>query len=463
MEQQQMTDKNPLGYAPIGRLMLQFSIPSIITQVVSSLYNVVDQIFIGQGVGYLGNAATNVIFPFAILAMAVSFMLGDGGAAFMNLNLGQGNKFEASKSVGNVVAASLVSGVALTAVCLVFLEPLCRLLGATDDSISYALDYGSIIAIGFVFTNFANSVSALIRADGSPRYSMAVMISGAITNTILDPLFIFGFGWGVKGAAWATIIGQVVSAVLCVSYFARFKHIDFKLSRLKIELKTIGRICALGISSFITLAVVCLVVSLVNNTLVFRGSQSIYGADIPLAAFGITMKINQIIMSVCIGIAAGCAPIISFNYGARQTERVRKTVMRCIVAAVAIMAFATVWYEFFPQYIARIFGSESELYERFSVRTFRIYLCFSVLNGFQVCSGLFFQAIGKPLQSLVISLSRQLLFFVPLMLLMSFFMGIDGILWAGPAGDGLAFLLALPLVLVQFGKFKNGEIIHVKS
>jgi putative MATE family efflux protein len=453
------TDKNPLGYAPIGRLMLQFSIPCIITQVVSSLYNVVDQIFIGQGVGYLGNAATNVIFPFTVLAMAISFMLGDGGGAFMNLNLGQDKKAEASKSAGNVAIASLVSGLALTAVCLVFLEPLCRLLGATDDSISYALDYGSIIAIGFVFTNFANSVSALIRADGSPRYSMAVMISGAVTNTILDPLFIFGFGWGVKGAAWATIIGQIVSAVLCVSYFARFKHIDFKFSSLKIELKTIGRICTLGISSFITLAVVCLVVSLVNNTLVLHGSQSVYGADIPLAAFGITMKVNHIIMSVCIGIAAGCAPIISFNYGARQIERVRKTVIRCMAAAVTIMAFATVWYEFFPQYIVRIFGSESELYERFSMRTFRIYLCFSVLNGFQVCSGLFFQAIGKPLKSLVISISRQLLFFIPGMLLMSSFMGLDGILWAGPAGSILAFLLALPLVLVQFGKFKKMEAV----
>jgi Na+-driven multidrug efflux pump len=209
--------RNPLGYAPIGRLMMQFSIPSIITMIVSSLYNIVDQIFIGQSIGYLGNAATNVIFPLTVLAMALSLMIGDGGAAFMNLNLGQGNKSEASKTAGNVVTASLVSSIVLSVVCLIFLNPLCRILGGTNDSLPLALDYGSIVVFGFIFTNFSNSVSALIRADGSPRYSMVVMISGAITNTILDPLFIFGFGWGVKGAAWATVIGQAVSAVLCAS------------------------------------------------------------------------------------------------------------------------------------------------------------------------------------------------------------------------------------------------------
>jgi putative MATE family efflux protein len=346
-----MTDvnkaQNPLGHAPIGRLMLQFSIPSIITLVVSSLYNIVDQIFIGHSIGYLGNAATNVIFPLTVLALALSLMIGDGGAAFMNLNLGQGNKSEASKAVGNVVTASLVSSITLSIVCLIFLKPLCRLLGATSDSLSFALDYGSIVTLGFVFTNFSNSASALIRADGSPRYSMAVMISGAITNTILDPLFIFGFGWGVKGAALATVIGQAVSAVLCVSYFTKFKHIDFSLSSLKLHLKTADKICALGISSFITQAAVCLVISVNNNALVFYGAQSVYGADIPLAALGITMKVNQIIFSVCIAIVVGCAPIISFNYGALQLKRVRKTIFFCITASIITMALLPFFTNFF--------------------------------------------------------------------------------------------------------------------
>lgn len=454
-----MTDKdkhqNPLGYAPIGRLMCQFSIPSIVTLVVSSLYNIVDQIFIGHGVGYLGNAATNVIFPLTILAMALSLMLGDGGAAFMNLNLGQGNKKEASKAAENVVIASIISGVALSIVCLIFLKPLCRLLGATNDTLSFALDYGFIIVLGFVFTNFSNSLSALIRADGSPRYSMVVMISGAITNTVLDPLFIFGFGWGVKGAAWATIIGQVVSAVLCVSYFTKFKHIDFTLAHLKIHLKIIRRIGALGISSLITQVAVCVVISVNNNALTFYGAQSIYGADIPLAALGITMKVSQIILSVCIGIAAGCAPIISFNYGALQIERVKKIILRCIAASVLIMIFATLCYELLPQYIVLIFGSGSELYEQFSIKTFRIFLCLSVLNSFQICSAIFFQAIGKSIKAMVVSVSRQVLFYIPVMLIMSSFMGIEGILWAGPIGDILAFLLALPLILIQFRNFKN--------
>jgi putative MATE family efflux protein len=437
--------------------MLQFSIPSIITMVVSSLYNIVDQIFIGQSVGYLGNAATNVIFPFTVLAMALSLMLGDGGAAFMNLNLGQGNRQEASKTVGNVVIASLVSSLGLSAVCLIFLEPLCRLLGATNDSLPFALDYGSIVVLGFLFTNFSNSVSSLIRADGSPRYAMAVMISGAITNTILDPLFIFGFRWGVKGAAWATIIGQLVSAVLCVSYLAKFKHIDFTLSRLKPHLKTIGKICALGVSTFISQASLCLLISVHNNALTFYGARSVYGADIPLAALGITMKVNQIVFSVCLAIAVGCAPIISFNYGALQIGRARKTIVCCIAASVIIMAFAIVCYELFPQYIVLIFGSGSELYEQFSIKTFRIFLCLSMLNGFHACSGIFFQAIGKPITATIISVSRQILFVIPATLIMAFFMGIDGILWGGPIADTLAFLLTLPLVLIQIKKFKKME------
>jgi putative MATE family efflux protein len=381
--------QNPIGYEPIGRLMLRFSIPSIITMVVSSLYNIVDQIFIGQSVGYLGNAATNVIFPLTILAMAFSLMIGDGGTAFMNLNLGQGNKQKASKAAGNVITATLVSGLVLSLICLIFLKPLCLLLGATGDSMRYALDYGFPIVIGFVFTNFSNSVSALIRADGSPRYSMAVMLSGAVTNTILDPLFIFGFGWGVKGAAWATVIGQIVTAFLCASYLAKFKHIDFSLDDLKLRLNIAGKVCALGVSSFITQAAICLVISVSNNALTFYGARSVYGADIPLAAQGITMKVNQIIMSVCIAIAVGSAPIISFNFGARQIRRVRKTILCCFAASVLVMTLATILYELFPQYIVLIFGSGNELYEQFSIKTFRIFLSLSIINGFTICSGIF--------------------------------------------------------------------------
>ena len=450
-----VTYKNPLGHAPLGRLMLRFSVPCIITFVVNSLYNMVDQIFIGHGVGYLGNAATNVIFPLAVMAMAVSLMLGDGGAAFMNLNLGKGDKNEASKVVGNVVIASVVSGLALTAVCLIFMEPFCRLLGATQDSLQFSLDYGYIIALGFVFSTFSISVCALIRADGSPGYSMAVAVAGAITNTVLDPIFIFGFGWGVKGAAIATITGQAVSAGLCLSYFTKFKHVDFTLSRLKADIRAITKICAFGVSSFITQAAIFVTISANNNALAFYGARSAYGADIPLAALGITMKVNMIILGVCIGIAAGCAPIISFNFGAMQLARVKKVVVNCIAASAVIMALATVCYELLPQYIVLAFGAGSELYEQFSVKTFRIFLCLSVLNGFQVCSSIFFQSIGKPVKAIVISISRQVLLYIPVMLAMCSFGGIEGILWTGPIVDLLTFCLALPLVIVQFMKFKK--------
>ncbi|MDR0708086.1 MAG: MATE family efflux transporter [Treponema sp.] len=447
-------NRNPLGYAPIGQLMRKFSIPSIITLIVTYLYNIVDQIFIGQGVGYLGNAATNVIFP---LTVAIAVLLGDGGAAFMNLNLGQGNKTEASKSAGNVATVTVVSALALTIICIIFLKPLCGLLGATADSIQYSLDYGLIIILGFPFTNFATSVSSLIRADGSPRYSMAVMLSGAITNTILDPLFIFGFGWGVKGAAWATVIGQAISAVLCVSYFSRFRYIDFSSESLKVKWNALKKMFLLGISSFITQIAVVIVTSANNIALTTYGAQSVYGADIPLAALGITMKVNQILMGFCIGIAAGCAPIISFNCGAQQVKRVKQTILYGAGVSVLIMALATICYEVFPLYIVKIFGTERELYMRFAVKTFRIYLCLAVFNGFQVCIAIFFQALGKPLQAMLVSVSRQVVFYIPVMLLLSSLMGVEGILWAGPAGDALTFILVLPLILFQFKKFKEME------
>jgi putative MATE family efflux protein len=425
--------------------------------VVNSLYNIVDQIFIGQGVGYLGNAATNVIFPLTVLAMAVSLMLGDGGAAFMNLCLGEGRKKDASKTAGNVIITAVTSSILLMGICLILIKPLCHLFGATGDSLPYALDYGFIIAIGFPFVFFSNSVSALIRADGSPRYSMAVMVCGAVTNTILDPLFIFGFGWGVKGAAWATIIGQAVSAVLCLFYLRKFKHIDFTLSTIQFELKIISKICALGISSFITQASIFLVVFLGNNLITYYGARSPYGADIPLAAFGITMKVSQIMLGICIGIAVGSAPLLSFNYGAKQIRRVRKTMLCCIAASVVVMLFATIAYEFFPQYIVMVFGSGSELYQQFSIRTFRVYLCLSVLNTFQTVVSIFFQAIGKPIKSMAISVSRWIVFAVPAMLILSYLMGVDGVLWAGPIADSLSFLLALLLIAVQFGEFKKIE------
>jgi Na+-driven multidrug efflux pump len=244
----------------------------------------------------LGNAATNVIFPLTVLSMAIAVLLGDGGVAFMNLNLGQGNRTETSKAAGNVAAVTVISAVALTIICVIFLKPLCGLVGATVDSMRYSRDYGLIVILGFPFVNVATSVSSLISADGSPRYSMAVMLSGAITNTILDPLFILGFGWGVKGAAWATVIGQLVSAVLCVFYFTRFKYIDFSPRIIRIEWNSLRKRFLLGISSFITQIAVVIVTSTNNITLTTYGAQSVCGADIPLAALGITMKVNQIIM-----------------------------------------------------------------------------------------------------------------------------------------------------------------------
>jgi len=451
---------NPLGQAPLKRLMLKFSIPSVITLIVMYLYNIVDQIFIGHGIGYLGNAATNVIFPITVFAMAISMLFADGGAAFMNLNLGKGKKREASATIGNVVISSLVSSLVLTVLCLIFLEPLCKMLGATEASLQHSLDYGHIVILAFPFINFAGSVCALIRADGNPRYSMIVMLSGAIINTVLDPIFIFGFEWGMKGAGLATVISQFVSAALCVHYIvkSRFKHVDCSVANFRINAKVLSRICVLGISSFVAQLMLVLVIAATNNALTFYGARSVYGAEIPLAALGITMKVNQIIMGICIGIAAGCAPIISFNYGAAQIKRVKKTILYALSVTGCVTLAATFCFHFFPQYIIRIFGLESEIYEQFAIKTFRIFLLLMTFNGFQICASIFFQALGKPLESLLIQVSRQVIFFIPAMLLLCSVMGVEGVLWAGPVGDFLTFCLAFPLVLRLFREFKIMEL-----
>lgn len=436
------TERQSLGSAPIGQLLRTFAIPSIISMVVSTLYNIVDQIFIGRGVGYLGNGATNVILPITVIALALGLMIGDGATAYFSLCLGQKELKNAAQGVGN----------ALTVGSFVWLQPLCVLFGATETIMPYALEYGSVIVLGFPFYMFSMGFNSVVRADGSPVYAMLATLSGAIQNTILDPIFIFVFHMGVTGAAIATVLGQIVSSILTVVYLRRFRSIRLTRKCLLPQGKLCLKLCSLGVSSFFLQLAATIVIAVMNNVLVKYGADSRYGSEIPMTTLGITMKINQIITGIVIGIAVGSQPIIGYNYGAGKMARARKTYFLAVGCSTAVMALGTAIFQLFPEAIIGIFGSESELYREFAVKSLKIFLLLIALNGFQLCTGVFFQAIGKPVQATLVSLSRQVLFLLPALVILPRFLGVEGALWAGPVGDACAFVLALTLGFLELRK-----------
>lgn len=448
-------NKNILGTAPIPKLLMKYAVPSIISLLVNSLYNIVDQIFIGQGVGYLGNAATNVVFPITIVVLAFALLIGDGAAAYLSLKLGENQKGLAQKGVGGAITLLIVGGIAFLAAGLLFLEPLAQAFGATENTMPYALGYGKIIVLGFPFVMVGTGLNSCIRAEGSPKIAMISMIAGAVTNTILDPIFIFVFHWGVEGAAWATIIGQILTFVISITYVPKFKSIKITRKELKPTFKISKTILGYGISSFVTQIAIAVSVLVANNMLVQYGMASAYGPDIPLAAFGIVMKVNQILMSIMIGFGIGAQPVVGFNYGAGNKLRVKKTYLISVACATIIAAAGFVLFQFFPQTVINLFGSEEGLYNEFARESFRVFLMFCMLNGFQLVTGIFFQSIGKPVQSAVITLARQILILVPAMLLLPRFLGVEGVLWAGPVADGATFVITLILAILQMKQLKK--------
>ena len=449
---QETATVNPLGTERIGKLILRFSIPSIISMVVNALYNIIDQIFIGQGVGYLGNGATNVIMPLTIIVIALALLIGDGASAYLSLKLGQGDSSSAAKGVGNAVSMTFVVGIILCALFQIFLKPLCLLFGATEDILPYALDYGRIIAWGVLFAAIDSSLAGIIRADGSPKYSMAGLLIGCITNIILDPIFIFVFQWGVKGAALATIPGQILNAIFYLAYLRRFKSIRLKKECLVISGKITAKVCSLGLSSFITQIAMVLVIAVTNNVLVTYGAKSVYGSDIPLTTIGITMKVNQILTAIILGMATGAQPIFGYNYGCKQIDRVKQTYKIVLTVSTVVLIFAFLIFQFAPMRIVSLFGSESELYNEFAVKSFRIFLLACPINGCQMVSGVFFQAIGKPTQATALSLTRQIIFLLPATLLLPLALGVEGVLWAGPFADVLVFIVAVILLRINWKK-----------
>lgn len=451
-------EENILGTEKIGKLIRKFSIPCIISMLVNSLYNIVDQIFIGWGVGYLGNGATNIVFPLAMIALAFSLMLGDGSSAYLSLKLGEKKKDEAAKGVGNGITIAVIISIMFCAITLVFLPQLLNLFGCTDALRDYAISYGRIIAIGLPFMMIGTTLNSVIRADGSPKYSMTSMVSGAVLNIILDPIFIFVFKMGVEGAALATIISQFVTFILNVIYIKKFKSITINKDALKVKFSVIKRVAMLGISSFITQMSFVFVMAVENNLLGKYGTESEFGSEIPITVLGIVMKISQILNSIIIGLAAGSQPIFGYNYGARKFDRVKETLKIVLGISVVISTIAFVLFQTIPDKLISIFGSGDELYMKFACITFRTYLLLCICNGIQIPSGIFFQAIGKSAKSAILSLSRQILFLIPALISLGMAFGLMGVLYAGPVADGLAFVLAVILLTIEVKNLKRGTV-----
>ena len=442
--------ENPLGSEPVSSLLRRFAIPSVIAMLVSALYNMVDQLFIGHSIGVLGNAATNVAFPLSMVCTSIGLLCGIGGAANFNLCMGRREPEHAKSYVGNAISMLAILGVILCVAVQLFLRPMMLLFGATPDVIDYACTYTRITSIGFPFLIITIGGSNLIRADGSPKFSMLCNLVGAIVNTILDPLFIFVFHMGMAGAALATITGQILSFALVVFYLRGFKTLPLSLSDLKPNMACWARIAALGATPAFNQVAMMVVQIVMNNTLTYYGSNSVYGSDIPLACAGIISKVNMLFFSFVIGISQGLQPIVSFNFGAQKYDRVKDAYKKAVFAATAISIVAFLCFQFFPRQIIGIFGSGSEEYLHFAERYFRIFLFFTFLNGIQPVSSNFFTSIGAPKKGIFLSLTRQIIFLLPLLLIFPYLFGIDGVMYTAPIADLAAASVSIVMVVREF-------------
>ena len=441
------TNENMLGTKPIPKLLLQFGLPSVISLLVNSVYNVVDQIFIGQRVGYLGNAATNVTFPFVTFSLAISLMISVGTAANVGLNLGRRDQEKAERTLGNGFLMALIMGIVICLIAEIFLVPMLKLFGATELVLPYAVNYARIYVLGVPFTTLGIMMNDEIRADGSPSYTMRSMIIGAVINIVFDYLFVFPLNMGVTGAAIATIMGQFATMVLGFLYLPRMKTLHFRREYMKPQGYIIKDILLLGLSSFITQVAMLFMQIVMNRQAVRYGALSKYGAEIPLTVFGIIMKVIQIMTAVILGITTGSQPIFSYNYGARKYDRVKQLVKACVLVCTIIGSIGTVCLQLFPEQIISIFGQEDALYNEFAVMAMRNMTFLIFILGVQMTASVYFQAVGKPRGSVIISLSRQILFMIPFLLIFPIFMGVNGVMFAFPASDIAAVILSGTLLI----------------
>ena len=458
------TENNILGTEKISKLLVKFAIPSVISMLVNSIYNLVDQIFIGQGIGKEGNAATNIAFPFVTIALALGLMVSIGTAANMSLSLGRKQQEKADKTIANGLCLGFLVGVIVLIVGEIFMTPLLHVFGATDVILPFATDYSRVYLLGTPFMILGIIMSDMIRADGSPTFAMTMMLVGAILNCVLDPLYIFVFHWGMKGAALATITGQFINCMIGLSYIVskRLKTVTFKTSNLKLDGAISKGILGLGLSAFITQSAALVMQIVLNQQAKTYGAASIYGAETPLAVFGIVMKVNNIMMSVIIGITSSTQPIFGYNYGAKNYKRVKEIFKLALVIAFAVGIIGTFCFQMFPEQIVSIFGQEDKLYTEFAILCMRNMTIFISVMSIQLLSSTYFQAVSKAGKAIVLSLSRQIIFLIPMLLILPKFFGLLGIMYAFPGSDLCVVVLATTMIVIEF-KHMNQLIAQQKG
>ena len=447
-----------LEAARLPVLLMKYCIPSLASSLVTSIYNIVDQLFIGMKLGINGNAATNVIFPVITLLTALSLMCGVGASANMNVALGQGKEEEARKVVGNAFSLMILCGAILSIIVLFFSVPVLNLLGCTNILLPYALPYARIIAVGFVFSLIGAAGPFLIRADGSPIYALVSIVTGAVLNIILDALFVLVFHLGIPGAAWATVISQAVSAFIVLFYLKKNKTLKLKLADFRPIPAVMGGISLLGAGpafNFMTQAVSFI---FLNNVLKIYGAMSVYGSEITLAVSGVANKVNTFASAIVTGLTNGMQPIISYNFGRKNYKRVIETGKAVIGTVLAAGFLIFLCYQFLPVQIVSLFGEGSELYFEFAKKYFRIYLMFIALNGLQSSVAGFFSAQKKPAKSIIIALTRQVIFLIPLLMILPKFFGLNGVLYAGPVADLAMACVSFTLLYKEMKKLDEMNI-----
>ena len=446
-----------LGTEKIGKLMKQYAIPCIISLLVGALYNIVDQIFIANAsyLGSYGNAANTVVFPLTVVALAIAVMIGDGCCAFVSISLGRNDSQQARKSVGNSVVMTVISSLVLTAIYLIFSDSIIAMFGGTvnAETFHHSKEYFFYISLGIPLYMFGQAMNPIIRADGNPQFAMVSTLAGAVINIILDPVFIFVFKWGMMGAALATVLGQAVTAILAIWYLLNMKMIQPVKGDYKLNGHVSGRTLVLGMTSFLSQISLVAAMAAINNMLRKYGAMdAIFGqeqyAQIPMAVVGIVMKFFQIVISIVVGMAAGCIPIVGFNMGADKKLRVKELFTKLLIAEASVGAVALILVEFFPQQLINIFGAanESIYYTEFAIKAFRTYLCMMIFACVNKACFIFLQAMGRAAASTMLSMIREVVFGVGFALLLPVFFGLDGVLYSMPVSDILTFLVAVFLI-----------------
>ena len=455
-----------LGTEPIGKLMRKYAIPCIISLLVGALYNIVDQIFIANAsyLGSYGNAANTVVFPLTVVALAIAVMIGDGCCAFVSICLGKGEKDTAKRSVGNAVIMIISTSLLLTIIYLVFQEQIIAMFGGTvnEETFYYSKEYFLYISLGIPFYMFGQAMNPVIRADGNPKFAMASTLAGAVANIILDPVFIFVFKWGMMGAAVATVFGQIITAILAVWYIFHMKTIKPSLEDLKINQKICGRTLLLGITSFLSQISLVAAMAAINNMLRKYGAlDEIFGqpqyAQIPMAVVGIVMKFFQIVISIVVGMAAGCIPVVGYNIGAGNRSRVKDLFTKLLIGEALVGAVALILVEIFPKQLISVFGAsnESSYYTAFALKAFRIYLCMIIMACVNKACFIFLQAMGKAAESTVLSMIREVVFGVGFAIVLPVFWGLDGVLFSMPVSDILTFIITVIRVARTYKELNN--------